>query len=61
MTRLTVDPQDTRARQELRRSLEQAARLHPQFTRRLADVLSDRPAVKTSVSNSGSKPLQHFS
>jgi hypothetical protein len=61
MTRLAADPQDARAHQELRRSLEQAARLHPQFTRRLADVLADRPAVKTSLSNTGSLPLQHLS
>jgi hypothetical protein len=61
MTRLAADPQDVRAHAELRRSLEQAARLHPQFTRRLADVLADRPAVKTSLSNTGSLPLQHLS
>jgi hypothetical protein len=61
MTRLAADPQDARAHTELRRSLEQAARLHPQFTRRLADVLADRPAVKTSLSNTGSLPLQHLS
>lgn len=61
MTRLAADPQDARAYQELRRSLEQAARLHPQFTRRLADVLADRPTVKTSLSNTGSLPLQHLS
>jgi hypothetical protein len=61
MTRLAADPQDLRAHAELRRSLEQAARLHPQFTRRLADVLADRPAVKTSLSNTGSLPLQHLS
>ena len=61
MTRLAADPQDARAHTELRRSLEQAARLHPHFTRRLADVLADRPAVKTSISNTGSLPLQHLS
>ena len=61
MTRLAADPQDSRAYQELLRSLEQAARLHPQFTRRLADVVADRPAVKTSLSNTGSLPLQHLS
>lgn len=61
MARLAADPQDARAHQELLRSLEQAARLHPQFTRRLADVLADRPAVKTSLSNTGSLPLQHLS
>jgi hypothetical protein len=60
MTRLAADPQDSRAHAELRRSLEQAARLHPQFTRRLADVLADRPAVKTSLSNTGSLPLQQL-
>ena len=60
MTRLAADPQDTRAHQELLRSLEQAARLHPQFTRRLADVLADRPAVKTNLSNTGSLPLQQL-
>ena len=60
MTRLAADPQDSRAHQELRRSLEQAARLHPQFTRRLADVLADRPAVKTALSNTGALPLQHL-
>jgi hypothetical protein len=59
MRRLAVDPQDSRAHQELHRSLEQAARLHPQFTRRLADVLADRPAVKTSLSTTGSLPLQN--
>jgi hypothetical protein len=61
MTRLAANPQDARAYQELLRSLEQAARLHPQFTRRLADVLADRPAVKTSLSNTGSLPLRHLS
>jgi hypothetical protein len=50
MDRLAGDPQDGRAAQELRRSLEQTARLHPAFTRRLADVLADRPAVKTAIS-----------
>ena len=70
MGRLVADPQDARAHQELRRSLEQAARLHPQFTRRLADILADRPAVKTSLSspgspsagltNTGSLPLQQL-
>jgi hypothetical protein len=59
MRRLAVDPQDARAHQELHRSLEQAARLHPQFTRRLADVLADRPAVKTNLSTTGSLPLQN--
>jgi hypothetical protein len=58
MDRLAADPQDGRAHQELRRSCEQAARLHPQFTRRLADVVADRPAVKTSLSNTGSIPVQ---
>jgi hypothetical protein len=51
MDRLVGDPQDGRAAQELRRSLEQTARLHPQFTRRLADCLADRPTVKTSLSS----------
>jgi hypothetical protein len=60
MGRLAADPQDTRAHQELRRSAEQAARLHPQFTRRLVDVLADRPAVKTNLSTAtGSLPLQN--
>ncbi len=40
MDRLAADPQDGRAQQDLRLSMEHAARLHPQFTRRLADVLS---------------------
>jgi hypothetical protein len=60
MTRLAADPRDGRAHQELRRSAEQAARLHPQFTRRLADVLADRPTVKTSLTNTGALPLQHL-
>ena len=51
MDRLVGDPQDGRAAQELRRSLEQTARLHPQFTRRLADCLADRPTVKTSLTS----------
>jgi hypothetical protein len=55
--RLLADPQDARAAQELRRSLEHTARLHPQFIRRLADVCLDRPAVKTSLST-GSLPVQ---
>jgi hypothetical protein len=60
MGRLAADPQDARAHQELRRSAEQAARLHPQFTRRLVDVLADRPAVKTNLSSAtGSLPLQN--
>src|SRR5690242_3504284 len=50
MDRLAADPQDGRAELELRRSCEQAARLHPQCTPRLADVLADRPAVKTDLS-----------
>jgi hypothetical protein len=48
--RLITDPQDARAAQELRRSCEQTARLHPHFIRRLADALNDRPAVRTSLS-----------
>ena len=60
MARLAADPQDARAHQELRRSLEQVARLHPQFTRRLADVLADRPAVKTNLSSTGALPLQQL-
>jgi hypothetical protein len=52
MDRLVADPQDARAEQELCRCLEHTARLHPHFTRRLADVLADRPAVKTSISSS---------
>jgi hypothetical protein len=47
--RLLADLDDTRAAQELRRSLEQSARLHPAFIRRLVDVLNNRPAVKTSI------------
>jgi hypothetical protein len=43
MDRLVGDPQDGRAALELRRSLEQTARLHPQFTRRLADCLAAPP------------------
>lgn len=58
MDRLATDPQDGRAHQELRRSCEQAARLHPQFTRRLADLLRDRPVVRTTLSNTGSIPVQ---
>jgi hypothetical protein len=58
MNRLTSDPQDGRAQQELQRSCEQAARLHPHFTRRLADVLADRPSVKTALSATGPIPAQ---
>jgi hypothetical protein len=47
--RLFVNLEDACAAQELRRSLEQTARLHPHFIRRLADVLANRPAVKTSI------------
>jgi hypothetical protein len=42
MDRLAGDPADDRAAEELCRSLEQTARLHPYFTRRLADVLAPR-------------------
>lgn len=48
--RLVADPQDARAEQDLGRCLEHTARLHPHFTRRLADVVADRPAVRTSIS-----------
>ena len=51
MDRLVADPQDARAEQELCRCLEHTARLHPHFTRRLADVLADRPAVRTNISS----------
>lgn len=47
--RLFANLEDARAAQELRRSLEQTARLHPHFIRRLVDVLANRPAVKTSI------------
>jgi len=52
MDRLAGDPLDARATRELRGSLEQTARLHPHFNRRLADALVSRPAVKTSLSSS---------
>lgn len=58
LDRLAIDPQDSRAQQELRRSCEQVARLHPQFGRRLADVLAERPAVKTALTSTGSIPVQ---
>jgi uncharacterized protein YhaN len=47
--RLAADPQDARAAQELRRSLEQTARLHPHFIQRLVAVVGVQPAVKTSI------------
>jgi hypothetical protein len=51
MDRLAADPQDSRAEQDLCRCLEHTARLHPHFTRRLADVIADRPAVRTNISS----------
>jgi hypothetical protein len=47
MDQMVGHPQDGRAAaaaQELCRSLEQTARLHPYFARRLADVLTDAPS-----------------
>ena len=52
MDRLVADPQDARAGQELCRCLEHTARLHPHFTRRLVDVLTERPAVRAKISSS---------
>jgi hypothetical protein len=52
MDRLVADPHDARAEQELCQCLEHTARLHPQFTRRLVDVLADRPAMRTKISSS---------
>jgi hypothetical protein len=49
MDRLVADPEDARATQELKLSMEQAARLHPQFTRRLADLLADRPPLASGI------------
>lgn len=49
MDRLAADPQDARAAQDLSRSLEHNARLHPYFIRRLTEVLGERPAVNTSI------------
>jgi hypothetical protein len=51
MDRLLADPHDARAEQELCSCLEHTARLHPHFTRRLVDVLADRPAVRTNISS----------
>lgn len=56
MNRLAANPADSRARQDLNRSCEQAARLHPQFTRRLAEVLR-APVVRPSLTT-GSIPVQ---
>ena len=58
MARLAGDPQDARAGHELRRILEQTARLHPHFNRRLTDTLAYRPAVKTSLTTSVPAPAQ---
>jgi hypothetical protein len=49
MDRLIADPQDARAAGELRLSLEQIAGLHPQFMRRLADALVERPAAANGI------------
>jgi hypothetical protein len=58
MARLENDPQDARAGQELRRSMEHTARLHPHFNRKLIDVLADRPAVKTNLTTTVLPPSQ---
>jgi hypothetical protein len=49
LDRLIADPLDARAAQELKVSMEQAAGLHPQFTRRLADVLAERAPVAPAI------------
>jgi hypothetical protein len=56
--RVLADPADARAALDLRRSCEQSARLHPTFIRRLADVLRDRPSVKTALSMPAQTPGQ---
>jgi hypothetical protein len=49
MDRLAGDPADGRAAHDLCCCLEQTARLHPTFTRRLAAALADRPSVKGNL------------
>ena len=59
--RVLADPADSRAALELSHSCEQTARLHPTFIRRLADLVTDRPAVKTISGGLPSQPTKGVS
>jgi len=47
LDQLVADPENTRAAVDLRASMEQAARLHPQFMRTLGEVCAAFGAVPT--------------